>query len=113
LSYFGGVFLPLVLLPWGIPLAADWDLKTREWNAIWKGVRCKEVDYPKFTDLYWKMIHMCVRTGEEWTPYPNYPICKELTLTLTLGEAKPHYYVLFRLGKSIPSSPQQTEWEMA
>jgi hypothetical protein len=42
---------------------------------IWKSLRQAHTDYPKFTDLYWKLILGKVRTGETWMESVNCPIC--------------------------------------
>ena len=49
-------------------------------QKIWKSLRHREVDYPKFTDLYWKMILGCVRTGEEWMDSRDCPVCNTVQL---------------------------------
>lgn len=42
---------------------------------IWKSLRQVKIDYPKFTDLYWKLNLGKLRTGETWMESANCPIC--------------------------------------
>jgi exonuclease III len=44
-------------------------------RRIWRSIRQTRVDYPKFTDLYWKLILGRVRSGEHWMERPDCPIC--------------------------------------
>lgn len=51
----------------------QWDKTPPE--QIWKSIRQRKVDYPKFTDLYWKLMLGKVRTGEEWMDSRECPQC--------------------------------------
>jgi len=35
-------------------------------KVIWASARDREIDYPKFSDLYWRLLQGKVRTGEQW-----------------------------------------------
>ncbi|KAF5177688.1 Transposon tx1 uncharacterized protein [Thalictrum thalictroides] len=44
-------------------------------KQIWKSLFKPKVDYPKFADLYWKLILGVVRTGESWMVRKLCPRC--------------------------------------
>lgn len=51
-------------------------------RAVWSSTRDREVDYPKFSDLYWKLVHGRVRCGEEWMG--EFHLCPECKVPQTV-----------------------------
>ena len=51
-------------------------IETHSEAAIWKSLNQKKTDYPKFADLYWKLVMCKVRTGESWMEKADCPRCK-------------------------------------
>ena len=60
-------------------------------KMIWRSVRQRKTDYPKFTDLYWRMILGKVVTGEVWMqdsgncPYCSVPQTAEYLTILDMS----------------------------
>lgn len=45
-------------------------------KQVWNSLKWVGVDYPKFADLYWQLVHNAVRTGEDWMPHSGFcPRC--------------------------------------
>lgn len=44
-------------------------------KKIWCSLHNPALDYPKLADLYWKLIHGKVRTGEPWMERCDWPQC--------------------------------------
>jgi len=44
-------------------------------KMLWESLSERNLDYPRFTDLAWRIVHQCVRTGEIWMDKRECPIC--------------------------------------